>query len=110
MSYANVSHRTVAAQLQLRLSFIPMSQSDASISENQLDFRPMKDREALRIDAAPIDPLNRAEGFGGHLPMISIAAAGGAVLFGLLASGAGEPLLLTVIALLAMFGTFMLFA
>jgi two-component system cell cycle sensor histidine kinase/response regulator CckA len=87
-----------------------MSQSDASISENQLDFRPMKDREALRIDAAPIDPLNRAEGFGGHLPMISIAAAGGAVLFGLLASGSGEPLLLTVIALLAMFGTFMLFA
>ncbi|MFA5958485.1 response regulator [Hyphomicrobium sp.] len=70
----------------------------------------MKDREALRIDAAPIDPLNSAEGFGGFLPMIIIAAAGGAVLFGLLASGSGEPLLLTVIALLAMFGTFMLFA
>ncbi|MFT3730396.1 MAG: response regulator [Hyphomicrobium sp.] len=70
----------------------------------------MKDREALRIDTAPIDPLNSAEGFGGLLPMIIIAAAGGAVLFGLLASGSGEPLLLTVIALLAMFGTFMLFA
>ncbi|MBS0234579.1 MAG: response regulator [Proteobacteria bacterium] len=87
-----------------------MPQSEASIFENQLDSRPMKDREALRIDAAPIDPLNSAEGFGGFLPMIIIAAAGGAVLFGLLASGSGEPLLLTVIALLAMFGTFMLFA
>ncbi len=87
-----------------------MPQSPASIFENQLDSRPMKDREALRIDAAPIDPLNSAEGFGGLLPMIIIAAAGGAVLFGLLASGSGEPLLLTVIALLAMFGAFMLFA
>ncbi len=87
-----------------------MSQSDASIFENQLNSRPMKDREALRIDAAPIDPLNSAEGFGGVLPLIIVAAAGGAVLFGLLASGSGEPLLLTVIALLAMFGTFMLFA
>ncbi len=87
-----------------------MPQSEASIFENQLDSRPMKDREALRVEAAPIDPLNSAEGFGGLLPMIIVAAAGGAVLFGLLASGSGEPLILTVIALLAMFGTFMLFA
>jgi two-component system cell cycle sensor histidine kinase/response regulator CckA len=86
-----------------------MPQSDASIFENQLDSRSMKDREALRIDAAPIDPLNSAEGFGGFLPIIIVAAAGGSVLFGLLASGSGEPLLLTVIALLAMFGIFMLF-
>ena len=70
----------------------------------------MKDREALRIDAAPIDPLNSAEWFGGLLSLIVIAAAGGAVLFGLLASGTGEPLALTAIALLAMFGSFMLFA
>ncbi|MET0431738.1 MAG: PAS domain-containing sensor histidine kinase, partial [Hyphomicrobium sp.] len=87
-----------------------MPQSDVSIFENQLDSQAMKDREALRIDAAPVDPLNSAEGFGGFLPMIIIAAAGGAVLFGLLASGSGEPMLLTVIALLAMFGMFMLFA
>ena len=86
-----------------------MSQSDASIFENRLNSRSMKDREALRIDAAPIDPLNSAEGFGGFLPIIIVAAAGGAVVFGLLASGSGEPLLLTVIALLAMFGMFMLF-
>ncbi|HET6389809.1 response regulator [Hyphomicrobium sp.] len=69
----------------------------------------MKDSEALRIDAAPVDPLSSAEGFGGFLPLIIIATAGGSILFGLLASSSGEPLLLTVIALLAMFGTFMLF-
>jgi len=86
-----------------------MPQSDASIFENQLDSRSMKDSEALRIDAAPVDPLSSAEGFGGFLPLIIIATAGGSILFGLLASSSGEPLLLTVIALLAMFGTFMLF-
>jgi two-component system cell cycle sensor histidine kinase/response regulator CckA len=69
----------------------------------------MKDREALRIDAAPIDPLSAAEGFGGFLPTIFIVAAAGALVFGLLASGSGEPLLLTVIALLAMLGMFLLF-
>ena len=69
----------------------------------------MKDREALRIETAAIDPLLTAEGFGGFLPTIFIAAAAGALVFGLLASGSGEPLLLTVIAMLAMLGMFMLF-
>ncbi len=86
-----------------------MPQSDAPTFENQLDSRSMKDREALRIDAAPIDPLSAAEGFGGFLPTIFIVAAAGALVFGLLASGSGEPLLLTVIALLAMLGVFLLF-
>ncbi|HEY8194662.1 MAG TPA: response regulator [Hyphomicrobium sp.] len=69
----------------------------------------MNDREALRINAATIDPLNAAEGFGGFLPTIFIVAVAGALVFGLLASGSGEPLLLTVIALLAMLGMFLLF-
>ncbi len=86
-----------------------MPQSDAPTIENRLDSRSMKDREALRIETAPIDPLLAAEGFGGFLPTIFIAAAAGALVFGLLASGSGEPLLLTVIALLAMLGMFMLF-
>ena len=86
-----------------------MPQTDAPTIENQLNSRSMKDREALRIETAPIDPLIAAEGFGGFLPTIFIAAAAGALVFGLLASGSGEPLLLTVIALLAMLGMFMLF-
>jgi two-component system cell cycle sensor histidine kinase/response regulator CckA len=69
----------------------------------------MKAREALRLETGPIDPLISAEGFGGFLPTIFIAAAAGALVFGLLASGSGEPLLLTVIAILAMLGMFLLF-
>ena len=69
----------------------------------------MKARETLRLETSPIDPLTAAEGFGGFLPTIFIAAAAGAIVFGLLASGSGEPLLLTVIALLAMLGMFLLF-
>ena len=69
----------------------------------------MKDREALKIGAAPLDPLIAADGFGGFLSTIFVLAAAGAVVFGLLASGSGEPLLLTIIAVLAMLGLFMLF-
>ena len=86
-----------------------MLQSDAPTIENQLDSESMKDREALRIDAAPIDPLNTAEGFGGFLPIALIVAAAGALVFGLLASSSGEPFLLTVIAVLAMLGMFLIF-
>ena len=69
----------------------------------------MKDREALKIEATPLDPLTAADGFGGFLSTIFVVAAAGAVVFGLLASGSGEPLLLTVIAVLAMLGLFLLF-
>ena len=86
-----------------------MSQPDVPTIENQLDSRSMKARETLRLETSPIDPLTAAEGFGGFLPTIFIAAAAGAIVFGLLASGSGEPLLLTVIALLAMLGMFLLF-
>lgn len=86
-----------------------MLQSDVPAIENQLDSEPMKDREALRVDAAPIDPLNTAEGFGGFLPIALIVAAAAALVFGLLASSSGEPFLLTVIAVLAMLGMFLIF-
>ena len=86
-----------------------MPQTDVPTIENQLDSRSMKARETLRLETSPIDPLTAAEGFGGFLPTIFIAAAAGAIVFGLLASGSGEPLLLTVIALLAMLGMFLLF-
>ena len=86
-----------------------MLQSDAPAIENQLDSESMKDREALRVDAAPIDPLNTAEPFGGFLPLALIVAAAAALVFGLLASNTGEPLLLTVIAVLAMLGMFLIF-
>ena len=69
----------------------------------------MNDGEAMRLEPSPLEPLNASEGFGGFLPTIFIVVAAGAVVFGLLASGSTEPLLLTVIAVLAMLGLFLLF-
>ena len=78
-------------------------------NENQIPSLPMGDREALKIEAATLDPLTAADGFGGFLSTIFVVAAAGAVVFGLLASGSGEPLLLTLLGVLAMLGIFMLF-
>lgn len=86
-----------------------LQSADVQSVENQLASAPMRDREALKIEAPPLDPLPAADGFGGFLSTIFVVATAGAAVFGLLASGSGEPLLLTIIAVLAMLGTFMLF-
>ncbi|MGB4865469.1 MAG: response regulator [Hyphomicrobium sp.] len=93
----------------LRPSTIAMITAEALAPSNQVASVPMKDREALKIEAAPLDPLTAADGFGGFLSTIFVVTAAGAVVFGLLASGSGEPLLLTIIAVLAMLGLFLLF-
>ena len=86
-----------------------MSTATAISLENQVASPVMNDREALKIEAASFDPLTAADGFGGYLSTIFVVAAAGAVLFGLLAIGSGEPLTLTIIAVLAMLGLFLLF-
>ncbi len=86
-----------------------MSSAEPLPAQNQLVSEAMKDREALKVEAAPLDPLTAAEGFGGFLTTIFVVAAAGAVVFGLLTSGSSEPLVLTVLAVLAMLGTFLLF-
>jgi two-component system cell cycle sensor histidine kinase/response regulator CckA len=70
----------------------------------------MGNREALKLEPAALDPLTVADGFGGYLSTIFVVAAAAAVVFGLFAAGSGEPLLLTILAVLAMLGLFMLFA
>ena len=77
---------------------------------NQIASAPMGEREALKLEAASFDPLDQTDGFGGYLSTIFVVAVAGAVVFGLLASGSGEPLLLTLLGVLAMLGLFMLFA
>jgi two-component system, cell cycle sensor histidine kinase and response regulator CckA len=86
-----------------------MSSIDAAALPNQIASAPMRDREALKIEALHLDPLTAADGFGGYLSTIFVVAAAGAVVFGLISSGSGEPLLLTVISVLAMLGMFLLF-
>ena len=78
-------------------------------TENQIPSAPMANREALKAEGAALDPLAVADGFGGFLSTIFVVAAAGAVFFGLIASGSGEPLFLTLLAVLAMLGVFMLF-
>ena len=86
------------------------SAADAVSIENQLASPAMGNGEALKTEAAALDPLTVADGFGGYLSTIFVCAAAAAVVFGLFASGSGEPLLLTILAVLAMLGLFMLFA
>ncbi|MGQ0456946.1 MAG: response regulator [Hyphomicrobium sp.] len=86
-----------------------MATADASAYENQLVSASMKTGEAAKIESSALDPIS-TDGFGGVLPVIVVAAAAGAVVFGLIATGSGEPLLLTLLAVLAMLGLFFLFA
>jgi two-component system, cell cycle sensor histidine kinase and response regulator CckA len=86
-----------------------MITAEALAPTNQIASDVMKDREALKIEASPLDPLIAADGFSGFISTIFVVAAAGAVVFGLIASGSGEPLLLTIIAVLAMLGLFLLF-
>ncbi len=84
--------------------------ADAAHVENQLPSDTMGNRESLKLEPAALDPLTVADGFGGYLSTIFVVAAAAAVVFGLFAAGSGEPLLLTILAVLAMLGLFMLFA
>ena len=86
-----------------------MHPAQALSLENQISSVAMINREALKVEAAALDPLTAADGIGGFLSTIFVVAAAGAILFGLLTSGSGEPLLLTILAVLAMLGMFMLF-
>ncbi len=86
-----------------------MPVTEATALPNQITSPLMMDREALKIEAASLDPLTAADGFGGFLSTIFVVAAAGAVLFGLLASRSGEPLVQTIIAVFAMHGVFFLF-
>jgi two-component system, cell cycle sensor histidine kinase and response regulator CckA len=81
-------------------------------SANQIVFEFMKDTtspatflgsEPLSFDAAANAKHIR------YLPVVSVVAAAGAVIMAVVASRAAEPLLLTVLATLAMLGLFLIF-
>ena len=88
-----------------------MPASEPSSPQNQLAFRFMRDHEAIEMQTVPFDAnSSMLKGFGGYLPTLAaILAAGGAV-FAVAASGMGQPLLMTLIAMLAIVGLFFLFA
>lgn len=87
-----------------------MPASEPSHPQNQLAFRFMSEREAIEMQATPLDATSVLQAFGGYLPTLAaVVAAVGAVL-AVAASGTGQPLLMTLIAMLAIVGLFFLFA
>ena len=88
-----------------------MSASEPSPPQNQLAFRFMREREAIEMQAAPFDATSSAlQGFGGHLTTLAAVLAAAGVVFAVVVSGTGQPLLMTLIAMLAIVGLFFLFA
>jgi len=79
-------------------------------SQNQLASLRMHERNAIELQPMPFDAINAAQGLGRYLPTVAAVVAGGAVVFGLVASGAGTPLLLAAMALLATIGAFFVLA
>ena len=94
----------------LRSSIEMAAAADVVEPKNQIASPDMGNREALKLETPALDPLTVADGLGGYLSTIFVVAAAAAVVFGLFASGSGEPLLLTILSVLAMLGLFMLFA
>ena len=88
-----------------------MPASEPSPSQNQLAFRFMREREAIEMQAAPFDATSSAlQGFGGYLTTLAAVLAAAGAVFAVVVSGTGQPLLMTLIAMLAIVGLFFLFA
>ena len=89
-----------------------MPVSEASSTPNQIAFAFMSESEALEHQGETSvagDAMAEAAGGSGLVPVVSVVAAAGTVVLALVSSGAGEPLLLTLLASFAMLGLFLLF-
>ena len=89
-----------------------MQASEAGPPENQIAFAFMSDSEPRqpRSGTATAHALAGGVHEPGVLPVIAASVAAGALVLALVASPAGEPLLLTLLAVLAMLGLFAVFA
>ena len=88
-----------------------MQASDAASAENQIAFAFMSDSEPRQSKAgmARAQTLDGGVSEPGIVPILVAALAAGAMVLALVASPAGEPLLLTLLAVLAMAGLFAIF-
>jgi two-component system cell cycle sensor histidine kinase/response regulator CckA len=88
-----------------------MPASETAAAENQIAFAFMSDREVSQpsAGAAGAHALNGGVHEPGVMPILAAALAAGALVLALLASPAGEPLLLALMAVLAMLGLFVVF-
>ena len=87
-----------------------MQASEPSHPQNQLAFRFMSEREAIEMQSAPLDATSVLQTFGGYLPTLAAVVAAVGTVLAVTVSGTGQPLLMTLIAMLAIAGLFFLFA
>ena len=83
--------------------------SKAIAATNQLASRIMSESQARPDRIAADDPLAALRGGGGYATILSVLVAAGAVVLSLIASDFASPLLMTLLATLAMLGVFFLF-
>ena len=88
-----------------------MQASKTAAAENQIAFAFMSDSDVRQPQSgmARAQALNGGVHEAGFVPVIAAAIAAGALVLALVASPAGEPLLLTLMSVLAMVGLFALF-
>ncbi len=87
-----------------------MTAPRTAYSENCVSAAYMSDSDSRTSPLATASGLAAYQGGPGFVAVASIVIASGAAAFALLASSSAKPVLLTVLALLAMLGVFFLFA
>jgi two-component system cell cycle sensor histidine kinase/response regulator CckA len=90
---------------------VHMQASKSAAAENQIAFAFMSDSDVRPTQSgmARAQALNGGVNETGFLPVIAASLAAGALVLALVASPAGEPLLLTLMSVLAMLGLFAMF-
>ncbi|MBL8566364.1 MAG: response regulator [Hyphomicrobiaceae bacterium] len=81
----------------------------ASLPANQLASRDMSEGKAQTERIAADDPLAALRGGGGYATILVVLGAAGAVVLSLIASASATPLLISLLATMAMLGVFFLF-
>jgi two-component system cell cycle sensor histidine kinase/response regulator CckA len=70
----------------------------------------MREHDAIEMRPAPFDAIPPLQGLSSYLPTVGAIVVGAVIAFGVLASGAGMPVLIAMLVALAAVGLFSLFA
>ncbi len=82
----------------------------ATSSQNQIASLRMREHDAIELPSAPFDAITPMHGLGSYLPTVGAIVAGVLIALGIVASGAGMPVLIAMMVALATAGLFFLFA
>jgi two-component system cell cycle sensor histidine kinase/response regulator CckA len=79
-------------------------------SQNQIASVRMREHDAIELPSAPFDAISPMQGLGSYLPTVGAIVAGAIIALGIVASGAGTPVLIAALVALATAGVFFLLA